>query len=1189
MLKVLLGICCLLSIPSCVQTLNILYVKPAPNVTCSADPCHTLNEYADAADLYFNKSTSMVLLSGIHYLDKSFVISMIREFRMVGDRNHATEHSLLAKIVCRAAVGWTFTNVHQVTLANVSFDSCGSNDSVFYAELVGMMQVVNFDVRNSRTVVLLSFTSRIAVQNSTFTNNSGSVCGGVIYSVNSIIQIANTNFINNSADFGGAVCALGSIAEFSGMNFMTSNYAYVFGGAVFIEESTLLSNGVNVYNNNTCEQFGGAMAVINSLASFSGKTTFFRNTANFLGGVLYADHGSLMFNGSTKFIQNSNINPFHRLMGTFNVWMSTVFFYDEVRFENNSASDGGGMFITMSEVVFSGNSSFVNNLAIDPSAGRGGAIAALVATVTFQGDTRFIGNHASSQGGAVSALNSNIYVEKKVLVLHSRALLGGGLFLEFSSLVHLVHPSELVFRWNKAKRGGAIFVGDTTNSILCTGNGILRLSSDLFTCFITNVDPSISQDVDIFFDNNTASERGDDIFGGMLHMCRSSFRADGEGINIGDGFTLLRNVSNVDFDNSNISSVSSEPVKICFCRNSTPDCDYSLKNTLNMHRGGTLTISIVAVDQTNTTVPANIRALFSFNDGKTSDVGNGQSVQQTGTDCSLLSYTISSTLDIVDLMFYAEGPCNDLGDSVRSIKIHLTECPNAFELSNSRCVCEERLQQHTNSCNIENQSFTRNSNFWVGIDQVNGTYSGLILQSHCPLDYCKSDIVEINVNNLDSQCNFNHSGILCSTCRPNLSLALGTSQCLECSNFYLALLVPFAAAGIFLVLVLFLLRLTVSAGTLGGLLFYANIVAVNKEIFLPVGATNVLTVFIAWLNLDLGIQTCFYDGMDTYERTWLQYVFPIYIWILAFAIILSCRLSVRISKFFGKHPVSILATLFLLSYAKILRTIIISLSATTLEYPNNEIRTVWLYDGTVGYLTGKHIPLFLIAVTVLLFFFLPITILLFLSQWLQAISNRKVMSWMNSARIKFFLDTYHAPHNVKHRYWPGLLLLIRCGLYIVFAFNTSGNPSTRLTSITAVTLGLAVFTRTTGNIYSSWYLDVVEGSFMLNLGVLAAATHQVMQVGGNQAALSYLSVGIAFVEFLGIIVYHAYLQLKSTTMLKCIRVQNVKLILKVFNPQQKNVDMKEDKIDQNIEVSINDEGKISNEFSHYRESVLYIN
>lgn len=68
-----------------------------------------------------------------------------------------------------------------------------------------------------------------------------------------------------------------------------------------------------------------------------------------------------------------------------------------------------------------------------------------------------------------------------------------------------------------------------------------------------------------------------------------------------------------------------------------------------------------------------------------------------------------------------------------------------------------------------------------------------------------------------------------------------------------------------------MLNLTVAVGTISGLIFYANIVAANHAILLPFQRANVLTVFIPWLNLDLGIETCFYNGMDAYVSTWLQH------------------------------------------------------------------------------------------------------------------------------------------------------------------------------------------------------------------------------------------------------------------------------------------------------------------------------
>ena len=54
-----------------------------------------------------------------------------------------------------------------------------------------------------------------------------------------------------------------------------------------------------------------------------------------------------------------------------------------------------------------------------------------------------------------------------------------------------------------------------------------------------------------------------------------------------------------------------------------------------------------------------------------------------------------------------------------------------------------------------------------------------------------------------------------------------------------------------------------------------------------------------------------------------------------------------------------------------------------------------------------------------------------------------------------------------------------------------------------------------------------ELSFILNLGILAVATIYVKLSGGSQAAVAYTSVGIAFLTFVGIIIYHIYTQIKS--------------------------------------------------------------
>ena len=67
-------------------------------------------------------------------------------------------------------------------------------------------------------------------------------------------------------------------------------------------------------------------------------------------------------------------------------------------------------------------------------------------------------------------------------------------------------------------------------------------------------------------------------------------------------------------------------------------------------------------------------------------------------------------------------------------------------------------------------------------------------------------------------------------------------------------------------------------------------------------------------------------------------------------------------------------------------------------------------------------------------------------------------------------------------------------------------------------------------------MNALELSFFLNLGMLTVASYYMNRSGGNQtvnafgrnqAVVTYISVGVSFITFLGILAYHIYLQIKS--------------------------------------------------------------
>ena len=238
-------------------------------------------------------------------------------------------------------------------------------------------------------------------------------------------------------------------------------------------------------------------------------------------------------------------------------------------------------------------------------------------------------------------------------------------------------------------------------------------------------------------------------------------------------------------------------------------------------------------------------------------------------------------------------------------------------------------------------------------------------------------------------------------------------------------------------------------------------------------------------------------------------------------IIFVSHFSHRFARLLGNNPVSVLATLILLSYTKILHTLTTAIHITYLEYPMYN-KMVWLYDANIAYLSGKHIPLFLVAVLIFLFLFIPYTLLLLFGQWLHAMSHLRLFSWVNSARLKAFMDLYHAPYKAKHRYWPGLLLVLRFSLLLVSAFNFQEDPKTSLLAILIGGGNLFLWLWISGGVYTNKYVNILEGSFVLNLIILTVITYCVNLFRGNQLIVEYtwtISVSIALTTFIGILAF----------------------------------------------------------------------
>ena len=591
-------------------------------------------------------------------------------------------------------------------------------------------------------------------------------------------------------------------------------------------------------------------------------------------------------------------------------------------------------------------------------------------------------------------------------------------------------------------------------------------------------------------------------------------------------FELLNLMSNI-----HTSDIGSAVVQVCYCDNGLPKYSKQIPY-MNLKTGEKLILYVAIADRGNHIVSGSVVSKI----GGSMQIRDDQKIQNVTDGCTPLLfniiYSIEASQQLTMLPKLNEGSIHR--GLERSIKINFLaciSCPIGFQqikddVKGCDCVCDEIV----NHCNYTRETITKKgTTAWITYLSVNNA-SGYVMYPYCPMDYClpRDTTIEINLNipnGADVQCAHNHSRLLCGHCSPGLSLSLGSSRCLQCHAHWpgvlIVIIISGLLAGIVLVASLLILNLTVAVGTLNGLIFYANIVAANQYKFFP--PTSFVSVFLSGLNLELGIDTCFFEGMDFYWKTWIQLAFPTYLLLLVALVIIISECSVRFSQIVGKrNPIATLDTLILLCYVKFLRTIIVVFSFATLDYPDGSHPIVWWPDATVGYFSGKHVVLWVVA-AIIFFIGLLYTILLLLWQWLLYYQHKKTFKWIQSQRLRIFVEPYHAPYTFKHRYWTGLLLLIRVIVHSISASNVSGDRGITLLAIGIIAIILLFFISCRP--YKSWAVEVLEIASYANLAGLSLATFYTSQIGKGQEVVSYISGTISLVIFLVILAYHVVTQL----------------------------------------------------------------
>ena len=366
-------------------------------------------------------------------------------------------------------------------------------------------------------------------------------------------------------------------------------------------QNTNSSVNGNLFLNKNLANSDGALSITEGNFIIKGYALFDSNHANSTGGALHiTSRTNFKFCGSV-YSESSNTSfdadvlPLKKAKA-FDAHCSTdnaTSFYNSITFLHNTASYLGGSITCESATI-----KFIGSVYFNES--YDSAIEGDRCNMTFIGTTYLYRNHASYGGGAIRGYYSNIMFSGTAYFERNMAYNGGAIALTNSKLMFKPNLNIFFISNHANEAGGALHIEDSQCS--------LRSSVPL-ECFMTIDGPSIStSNISLHFENNSADTTRSILYGGQLDQCRLYFKSTATNQSdicgsqarsySDNALEAFMNLSNITQNEDHVPIISSTAKKIKFCGDDIP--------RLSLYPGQQFTISLIALGQANSPVPATV-------------------------------------------------------------------------------------------------------------------------------------------------------------------------------------------------------------------------------------------------------------------------------------------------------------------------------------------------------------------------------------------------------------------------------------------------------------------------------------------------------------------------------------------------------------------------------------------------------
>ena len=628
----------------------------------------------------------------------------------------------------------------------------------------------------------------------------------------------------------------------------------------------------------------------------------------------------------------------------------------------------------------------------------------------------------------------------------------------------------------------------------------------------------------IFKDNRNYTSL---VFGAQLNSC---FWLNNT-VNFGDLTTgdVMRSI--LHFNDTNRQVVRRTVGTLCLCDNTT-SVDCIKDHFKQILPGQTIPISLKQIPpySNNTSIYYSIEQplVEKLRDIKQCQVRPDQLKRLHSIDSSCIPLSSYSIYSNDSKQCYVPLKTTYPDDSLYIYYVDINgTCPFGFSLSNGSCECDPGLKKvfPTIKCDVNTQTIKHVDESWIGLSAE----GNIIYVKYCAPTFCKMEPISMHLNSSDinSQCNYHRVGMACGQCPSELSAVFGSLRCKRCSNYWLLLIPAFMLAGLLLILILFAINLTIVDGKINGFILYVNLIMANEHaLFSP--SSNIRKV-MSLLNLDLGIETCFYHGMTEYDKTWLQFAFPSYLLFIVALLAFASRYSSSVERLTRRRVIPVIATIFLISYSKSLQaaTKVLYSYTTVYSLSDNEKTTIWMWDTSISMFGIKFSILFIASLLLILVVLLPLNFFLLFTK--LSLRIRFLAKY-----LKPYLDVFQAPFKDMCRYFPGVELVFR---WLSFAIGSRFLKSAynRLAFNNSLIVIMLVYS-CTFKPFRSPVNNILYVSYLINIQcILILVMYSNLQTNPTYFAVIFpILLFIAVAEFLGTILY--YLYVKRLQKIRYIRV-----------------------------------------------------